>query len=85
MKTLEQWAKEHDVECMSGIGSGCSYNRLVEWSRPAWDYQQSKITELEAGIAEAVQYLREGKAKFAPHTDNSLVDRFIEKWEARDE
>ena len=36
--------------------------------------------ELEAALIQAAQYLREGKAKFAPNTTNSFVDDFIEKW-----
>jgi len=47
MKTLEQWAEHHDIYEMHGTGSGCSYHNLVEWSRPAWEYQQKRIEELE--------------------------------------
>lgn len=38
---------------------------------------------LNKALEQAVAYLKEGKAKFAPSTTNSLVDDFIAKWENR--
>jgi hypothetical protein len=35
------------------------------------------LTTLRAQLAEAVRYLRLGKAQFAPHTTNSDVDVFL--------
>lgn len=63
MKTLEQWAEHYDIYEMEGTGSGCSYNNLVEWCRPAWEYQQkridkikSKFTCYEAALMEIAKY-----------------------------
>lgn len=36
--------------------------------------------ELREDLDKALQYLREGKAKFRPHTTNSLVDDLLEKY-----
>jgi hypothetical protein len=44
---------------------------------------ESENAKLKEAVAQAVQYLKEGKAKFAPNTDNSLVDRFIENWQPK--
>ncbi len=41
-----------------------------------------KVRELVADLEAAVKYLREGKAKFAPNTDNSFVDDFLKKYES---
>lgn len=38
-----------------------------------------EIDRLESELKTAVQYLREGKAQFMPHTTNSFVDDFITK------
>jgi hypothetical protein len=42
-----------------------------------------KIEKLRADLQIAVQYLKEGKIKFAPNTTNSFVDDFIAKHEAK--
>jgi DNA-directed RNA polymerase subunit F len=39
----------------------------------------AKRVELEKELEKAVQYLRQGKALFAPNTTNSIVDEFLEK------
>lgn len=36
---------------------------------------------LNAKLAKAVSFLKQGKAKFSPHTTNSFVDEFIENYE----
>lgn len=41
-----------------------------------------EIEALEAKLAKAVQFLREGKAKFTPNTTNSFVDDFLADYEA---
>jgi hypothetical protein len=40
--------------------------------------------ELKEQLAEAVSYLREGKAKFAPTTTNSHVDVFLAQYYAKE-
>lgn len=37
------------------------------------------LCKMARELKTAVKYLREGKAKFAPHTDNSFVDDFLKK------
>jgi len=40
-----------------------------------------KNRELKEQLKQAVQYLREGKAKFTPNTTNSFVDEFLKRHE----
>jgi len=42
------------------------------------------IHELREELRTAVNYLRQGKIKYAPHTTNSLVDDFIAKHSGED-
>ena len=42
---------------------------------------QAQLDAANAKVAEAVRYLREGKAKFTPHTTNSDVDCFLKRCE----
>lgn len=58
----------------------------VEWvSAAQYDEEVTELkkenTRLKAKLSEAVQYLREGKAKFAPEVTNSLVDDFLKSYE----
>lgn len=46
------------------------------------DTLAEEVRRLEKLLAEAIQYLREGKNKFAPHTTNSFVDDFLARNEA---
>jgi len=41
------------------------------------DSMAAERDALRAKLAKAVQYLKEGKARFSPHTTNSFVDDFI--------
>ena len=45
---------------------------------------QAEIDRLSALLQEAVGYLREAKCSFAPNTTNSLVDTFLERFDATD-
>lgn len=59
--------------------SGLEINSTVK----ATSVPLSKLRELfdaKADLKRAVQYLREGKARFAPNTDNSHVDGFLAKY-----
>ena len=44
------------------------------------DRLSKELAKAREAISEAVKYLQEGKARFAPDTTNSFVDEFIEKW-----
>lgn len=41
------------------------------------DTLAEEVRRLEGLLVEAIMYLRQGKAKFAPHTTNSFVDEFL--------
>ena len=41
---------------------------------------ETELIETRRALKEAVAFLRQGKAQFAPTTTNSLVDGFLEKW-----
>lgn len=40
----------------------------------------ARVAQLENNLHTAVDYLMQAKAQFAPHTDNSFVDIFIEDY-----
>jgi len=42
---------------------------------------EKDLEKLREAFDQAVQYLKEGKAQFTPHTTNSFVDDFIKKWD----
>lgn len=44
---------------------------------------QRERDEIKAALTQAVDYLKQGKAKFAPNTTNSFVDDFIAKWDKK--
>jgi hypothetical protein len=69
MKTLEQWAEHYDIYEMHGTGSGCSYHNLVEWSRPAWEYQHKRIEELEAKLKNDVDVIDMQKLMIREYQD----------------
>lgn len=41
---------------------------------------ETELIETRRELKEAVAYLRQGKAQFAPTTTNSHVDLFLERW-----
>lgn len=43
-------------------------------------FHKKKNQQLTEDLKTAVKYLREGKAKFTPNTDNSFVDDFLTKY-----
>lgn len=44
------------------------------------DAALARVAQLENNLHTAVDYLMQAKAQFAPHTDNSFVDIFIEDY-----
>ena len=42
----------------------------------------TKALEQERALEEAVKIIRQGKAQFAPHTDNSDVDVFLGRYDS---
>lgn len=54
-------------------------SNTCRWHAPEW-YTPSEAKQIKEELKTAVKYLREGKAKFSPHTTNSDVDVFLEKY-----
>ena len=48
-----------------------------------WRTFRAENERLKSVLALAVQYLREGKLKFAPDTTNSVVDIFLKDYASR--
>jgi hypothetical protein len=78
MTKLEAWiekAKQLNKEYCepnSTVDSGNLFNNTIE--------AIAVIEELKEDLEKAIKYLREGKAKFAPHTSNSFVDDLLVKY-----
>lgn len=57
-------------------------NDKAEYFEQEWMSRGGDMVRLGERLAEAVAFLRECKAQFAPRTTNSLVDDFLSKFDA---
>lgn len=60
---------------------------LQEWVEklPEIHLARRQYNEMKEDFAKAIQFLREGKAQFAPNTTNSFVDDLLAKYPREDE
>jgi hypothetical protein len=62
-------------DCIKKTNNNCEHFEREYYLRG------DEIDRLNELLSEAVLYLRQGKAKFAPHTTNSNVDEFLSKFD----
>lgn len=67
-----------DPEPAKNAAHGCRVEGRLNWLIAKKDESE----KLKAMLKRANSYLREGKAKFAPHTKNSLVDEWLADYAA---
>lgn len=60
---------------------GCGHAREREVLRKEVEFQSARAENLRTLLAEAIRYLKQGKAQFTPNTTNSLVDEFLKRVE----
>lgn len=74
-ETVEMMVNEYEYDPAYNQENSL-YENLVKMARSHED--------LRRGLIQAVKYLIEGKAKYAPNTTNSFVDDFIKKYRSLD-
>ena len=72
MKASIEAMEKRDIE----VKNLC--DEVLEWEVMRLQAENHRLTKL---LDEAVKYLKQGKAQFAPNTTNSLVDTFIDRCE----
>lgn len=71
------------AECWGGRGPNADDAAFIAACDPQTILAlTAEVQRLEADLAEAIGYLRQGKAQFAPNTTNSLVDDFLARFAA---